>query len=231
MMPLSSSATSSARSPRAVAAAMLREVRRLLGAQRAHEAHGCAALNAIDQEIGERSNLRIRDGRETSDRNFHRRESRPAASMLLITPCPSKSRQPATGQDPPRLHGYDILAMAMPDSITLSLVDGVRLVVPDSLNLITPYVLTEQQDWFEDELRFLRRLLGPGCEVIDIGANYGTYTLCMAKAVGPQGRVWAFEPSSSCAMLLGEGIAATALVMSSLNEAPYRASAARGVSR
>jgi protein O-GlcNAc transferase len=98
--------------------------------------------------------------------------------------------------------------MVMPDTITLSLVDGVRVVVPDSLQLITPYVLTEQQDWFEDELRFLRRLLGPGCKVIDIGANYGIYTLCMAKAVGSQGVVWAFEPSSSCAALLGQGVAA-----------------------
>ena len=96
----------------------------------------------------------------------------------------------------------------MPDCITLSLVDGVRLVVPGSLNLITPYVLTEQQDWFEDELPFLRRLLDPGCKVIDIGANYGIYTLCMAKAVGAQGCVWAFEPSSSCVALLDKGIAA-----------------------
>jgi protein O-GlcNAc transferase len=96
----------------------------------------------------------------------------------------------------------------MPDSLTLTLVDGVRLVVPDSLNLITPYVLTEQQDWFEDELRFLRRLLGLRCKVIDIGANYGVYTLCMAKVVGARGCVWAFEPSSSCAAFLGKGIAA-----------------------
>jgi protein O-GlcNAc transferase len=96
----------------------------------------------------------------------------------------------------------------MPESITLSLVDGVRIVVPDSLDLITPYVLIEQQDWFEDEIRFLRRLLVPGHRVIDIGANYGIYALCMAKAVGAQGFVWAFEPSSSCAALLGQGIAA-----------------------
>jgi FkbM family methyltransferase len=96
----------------------------------------------------------------------------------------------------------------MPDSITLSLIDGVRIVVPNSLDLITPYVLIEQQDWFEDEVRFLRRLLGPGRKVIDIGANYGIYTLCMAKAVGAEGFVWAFEPSSSCAALLEQGVAA-----------------------
>ena len=95
----------------------------------------------------------------------------------------------------------------MVQSIVLSLVDQVRIVVPDSLNLITPYVLTEQQDWFEDEIKFLRLALRPGQRVIDIGANYGVYTLCMAKTVGPAGHVWAFEPATTTAALLAESIA------------------------
>lgn len=95
----------------------------------------------------------------------------------------------------------------MTASVTLTMVDGVRVVVPDSLDLITPYVLLEQQDWFEDEIKFLRRLLQPGQAVIDIGANYGVYSLSMARAVGPTGRVWAFEPASETAKLLAEAIA------------------------
>lgn len=93
-------------------------------------------------------------------------------------------------------------------SVALPLVDGVQVVVPDSLDLITPYVLREQLDWFEDELRFLRGLLQPGQQVIDIGANYGVYALSMAKAVGAGGRVWAFEPATSTADFLARGIAA-----------------------
>jgi FkbM family methyltransferase len=93
-------------------------------------------------------------------------------------------------------------------TITLGLVDGTRIVVPDSLDMITPYVLAEQQDWFEDEIRFVRRLLQPGQSVIDIGANYGVYTLSMAQVVGPTGRVWAFEPATRTAQLLAESIAA-----------------------
>lgn len=93
-------------------------------------------------------------------------------------------------------------------SVSLPLVDGVQVVVPDSLDLITPYVLREQLDWFEDELPFLRNLLQPGQQVIDIGANYGVYTLSMAKAVGAGGRVWAFEPASRTADFLARGIAA-----------------------
>lgn len=90
---------------------------------------------------------------------------------------------------------------------TLTLVDGVQIVVPDSLNLVTPYVLIEQLDWFEDEIKFLRRLLQPGQKAIDVGANFGVYTLSMAKSVGTTGSVWAFEPASSTATLLAEGIA------------------------
>ena len=59
----------------------------------------------------------------------------------------------------------------------LTLVDGVKIVVPNSLNLITPYVLREQPDFFEDELKSVSKLIGPGQKVIDLGANYGVYTL------------------------------------------------------
>jgi protein O-GlcNAc transferase len=96
----------------------------------------------------------------------------------------------------------------VPSNITVELVDGVRVVVPDSLNLITSYVLREQNDWFEDEIKFLRHLIQPGQRVIDIGANCGVYTLTMAKLVGPTGRVWAFEPASATANLLAAGITA-----------------------
>ena len=96
----------------------------------------------------------------------------------------------------------------MVDATVLNLVDGVQVVVPDSLDLITPYVLREQLDFFEDELRFVRRLLQPGHKVVDIGANYGVYTLPMAKRVGATGHVWAFEPTSSTAGFLRRGIAA-----------------------
>lgn len=38
------------------------------------------------------------------------------------------------------------------------------------------------------------RLLSPGMTVIDVGANIGQYTLLAGRAVGPGGRVLAFEP-------------------------------------
>ncbi|NWJ41142.1 MAG: FkbM family methyltransferase [Geothrix sp.] len=104
----------------------------------------------------------------------------------------------------PALHGE---AVQGPPKVIHTMVDGVKIVVPDSLDLITTYVLSEQQDWFEDDIKFLRRLLQPGQRVIDIGANYGTYTLSMAKTVGPTGCVWAFEPASTTAGFLAESMA------------------------
>lgn len=94
----------------------------------------------------------------------------------------------------------------MAETAVFTLIDGVRIVVPDSLDLLTPYVLREQQDFFEDELRFVRQLLQEGHRAIDIGANYGAYTLSMAQKVGPGGHVWAFEPTSSTAQFLAQGI-------------------------
>ena len=87
------------------------------------------------------------------------------------------------------------------------MVGGVRVVVPDSLELITPYVLLEQGDWFEDEIKFVRLMLQPGQHAIDIGANYGLYSLAMAASVGRSGRVWSFEPASSTAGWLARSVA------------------------
>lgn len=88
-----------------------------------------------------------------------------------------------------------------------SLPEGVKLIAPDSLELITSYVLQEQGDWFEDEIKFLRKLLQQGDQVIDIGANYGVYSLSAARSVGPEGRVWSFEPASRTLMFLQESAA------------------------
>jgi FkbM family methyltransferase len=46
------------------------------------------------------------------------------------------------------------------------------------------------------ETKFIRRCVKPGWTVIDVGANLGYYTLVLSKLVGPQGRVYAFEPST-----------------------------------
>jgi FkbM family methyltransferase len=83
--------------------------------------------------------------------------------------------------------------------LELNVAGGARICVPFSLDQITPYVLLEQEDWFEDEIRFVRRWLRRGMQAVDIGANIGVYTVAMAQAVGSSGRVWAFEPTPAAA--------------------------------
>lgn len=91
--------------------------------------------------------------------------------------------------------------------LTLSFGPGLRIIVPDDLKNATAYVLREQGDWFENELRFVREMLSPGGTVIDIGANFGVYTLSGAAAVGAQGRVVAFEPTARTAGFLRRSVA------------------------
>lgn len=104
----------------------------------------------------------------------------------------------------------------MAKTTTLTMANGVKVVVPDSLEVITTYVLVEQQDWFEDEIKFLRRILAPGQNIIDIGANHGVYSLTMAQAIQPEGHLWAYEPASSTADILAESIAANGFANISL---------------
>ncbi|MBD89012.1 MAG: hypothetical protein CL940_01585, partial [Deltaproteobacteria bacterium] len=77
---------------------------------------------------------------------------------------------------------------------------------PAGHHLLTPFVLAEQQDWFEDEIRYLRRWAASGATVVDVGANYGTFSLSLAKAVGPEGRVLAVEPTPDTADCLRQSI-------------------------
>lgn len=114
------------------------------------------------------------------------------------------------------------------DKTFLPLPGGLQIQVPDSLDLITPYVLLEQGDWFEDEIKFLRKILRSGEKIIDIGANYGTYTLTMARAVGEGGALWAFEPATSTAQCLRASIEANGfghvvLEQCALSSAPGKA--------
>ncbi|MEM0921973.1 MAG: FkbM family methyltransferase [Pseudomonadota bacterium] len=49
-------------------------------------------------------------------------------------------------------------------------------------------------EWAEGELKVLNQILRPGDVVVDAGANIGALSVPFAKRVGPEGRVFAFEP-------------------------------------
>lgn len=53
---------------------------------------------------------------------------------------------------------------------------------------------------------FMSRFVKPGMTVVDVGANFGYYTLLFGEAVGSSGRVVAVEPVPSTARLLALSI-------------------------
>lgn len=62
-------------------------------------------------------------------------------------------------------------------------------------------------EYSRDESDSLRQLIKPDDTVIEIGANIGSHTVGLAKRVGPQGWVIAFEPQRACFSLLQSQIA------------------------
>lgn len=96
--------------------------------------------------------------------------------------------------------------MLVPQKETIRIVDEIDVVVPSSNSLMTPFVLKEQGDWFEDEIKFIRRFIKSDMNVIDIGANYGLYTLSCARKIDKNGKLWAFEPTPSVAECLRDSI-------------------------
>lgn len=57
------------------------------------------------------------------------------------------------------------------------------------------------------ETQIFKKVVQPGMTVVDIGANIGYYTLQFSTWVGPQGRVWAFEPEPRNHRILSDVIA------------------------
>ncbi len=110
-------------------------------------------------------------------------------------------------------------AAAGETALAVNIQGGIEVQVPDDIGLLTPYVLLEQEDWFEAELAFVRAWLQPGMKVVDIGANYGVYTLAAASRVGEEGKVWCFEPCRTTAAWLRRSVAANKLNNVSLTEA------------
>jgi FkbM family methyltransferase len=54
---------------------------------------------------------------------------------------------------------------------------------------------------------FLKALIKPGDNVIEVGSNIGSLTIGLAKTVGPNGKVFAFEPQPACYSILHAQIA------------------------
>ena len=79
-----------------------------------------------------------------------------------------------------------------------------RLHLADDMDRMT-YFLGRNID--SDIQRMLDSILRPGDTFVDVGANVGRTTLHGAARVGPEGRVFSFEPQPECCERIREAIA------------------------
>jgi FkbM family methyltransferase len=60
------------------------------------------------------------------------------------------------------------------------------------------------------EAELLEKLVTPGMQILDVGANVGLYTLLLSRLTGPAGKVLAFEPDPNLFSILCENCEANA---------------------
>jgi FkbM family methyltransferase len=88
--------------------------------------------------------------------------------------------------------------------------DGSRIYVDTRDVSLTPSLILYGcwEPWIE---RALIGLVRPGAIAVDLGANFGYYTIALAWAVGPRGKVYAFEANPQLAGLLSATVATNGL--------------------
>jgi FkbM family methyltransferase len=62
------------------------------------------------------------------------------------------------------------------------------------------------RECYEPELAYLERVLSAGKVFIDVGANFGVYTIVASKLVGETGKVIAFEPTAQSFAILQQNL-------------------------
>lgn len=55
-------------------------------------------------------------------------------------------------------------------------------------------------------MEYCKKTLKPGMTFVDVGANVGLFTIMAARAVGPTGKVYAFEPDAGNAALIKKNV-------------------------
>jgi len=82
--------------------------------------------------------------------------------------------------------------------------NGLRLFVDLSDHVIGWGII--RGGYEQDEINFVRRKVQSNQNVLDIGAHIGLFTITMAGLVGPQGKVYSFEPLAPQQSLLARSV-------------------------
>jgi FkbM family methyltransferase len=82
---------------------------------------------------------------------------------------------------------------------------SVRMLFPAERKGFGKFIYTFRE-YYEPELAYLEKILSPGSVFVDVGANFGVYTLVASKLVGETGKVIAFEPTAQSFAILRQNI-------------------------
>jgi FkbM family methyltransferase len=96
------------------------------------------------------------------------------------------------------------LVLGIHTDAEVTVTGGSKMVVPT--DDMIGRVLAISGVWEPNVTTAFRRALAPGDVCLDIGAHIGYYTLLAATLVGPEGRVYAFEPSPDTYRRLRENV-------------------------
>lgn len=98
-----------------------------------------------------------------------------------------------------------LFKMVDPKGIIEISIQGNKMYVNSQDKVIVPQLLT-QGVWEKYETELFSSSLKRGDVVLDIGANFGYFSIIAAKQVGNQGKVYAFEPEPDNYQLLVKNI-------------------------
>ena len=89
----------------------------------------------------------------------------------------------------------------VPNKPNYVIVEGFKLYIHEGKDLLSDSLLITKE--YEPlETKVIKDIVKEGNIVVDAGANIGYYTILLSKAVGHNGKVYAFEPEKSCFNLL-----------------------------
>ncbi|PCJ18732.1 MAG: hypothetical protein COB02_09860 [Candidatus Cloacimonadota bacterium] len=79
-------------------------------------------------------------------------------------------------------------------NLSINLSDGFSITVPNDITEISTFTYLEQETWFENDKNILNDILPDNFKAVDIGANYGFYSLFMANLDKGNSKIFSIEP-------------------------------------
>jgi FkbM family methyltransferase len=134
--------------------------------------------------------------------------------MTLISKAKFWMHHPAVKAAPRtvlmRVFQWEIIKHMKQSIVCVPLNERVQVFVRPIKGRGTPGAIFIFREAYEKHLLIaIKQYVKPGSMVMDIGANIGYWTTMLADVVGPEGRVFAYEPSPENAVLLRAGAAAS----------------------